>query len=107
MTLQEILIAARAKIADPAHWCQRSLAVDSRRIPIGVKHSDACAWGALGALGALEATSEYISYARALLYDAAYATHGMLSIVIVNDELGHAAVLQMYDYAIKLAGETP
>jgi hypothetical protein len=58
-------------------------------------------------LGALEAVSADAGIARNLLYVASYETHGMRAVTYVNDELGHAAVLQMYDYAIKLAGETP
>ena len=104
MTPQEILIAARAKIADEANWCQENSAVNSHRIPVHPTNSNACAWCALGAL---EATSPATANLRSLLYEAAYATHGLRSVVDVNDTLGHAAVLQVYDVAIKIAGETP
>ena len=104
LTPQDILIAARAKIADKTNWCQENSAVNSHRIPVHPTNSNACAWCALGAL---EAASPPHSYGSNLLYEAAYATHGLRSVVEVNDALGHAAVLQMYDAAIKLAGETP
>ena len=92
MTPSDVLRQARALIADPKRWCQRVGRMDERRC----------------ALTALEDVYRHNSAAvhdRATdyLYHAAKGVVGRESVIAVNDIHGHAAVLRMYDEAIRLA----
>ena len=49
-TPRELLIEARAIIAKPEAWTQRTGARDAAGEPIGVEHQDATSWCATGAL---------------------------------------------------------
>ena len=61
-----------------------------------------CAWGAL-ALNAKNVAWSIESAAEVYLNAAANELYGARTVAIVNDGLGHAAVLRMYDRAIELA----
>lgn len=105
------LVAARALIADPSQWTTHSLARDAQGLGRLATDEDAvcfCAAGALqrvcgGKLGNVEGTYLYFKLWNVL--DDAAAALGYGSTVHANDDVGHAAVLQCYDYAIEHCGE--
>jgi hypothetical protein len=113
--MKNILIAARAKIADPANWVKDVLAVDANgdykpsSHPLaddahweGLDGRDvqACQWCAMGAVQAV--TTEVTEDAAFAALDiAAIGLYDKTGIVAVNDELGHAEVLACFDKAIK------
>jgi hypothetical protein len=104
----EILRAARARIADPSHWCRLVYAeskfgnsLADERSPRAVK------WCAAGALYAerrgprSRGITGAVLAARDILQKAAEP----LCLTQFNDERSHAAVMAMYDRAIALAEE--
>jgi hypothetical protein len=116
MNAKDTLIKARALLADPARWTQHALAL--ARDAAGESHPPnhprsssmfwawegiegndpaACSWCAIGAL-------QHVTRASIkpfnLLTDAAETIYD-LCITDVNDKLGHDAVLEIYDHAIK------
>jgi hypothetical protein len=112
--MKNYLIAARAKIADPANWTQHVLARDANGDDkpsdhpfanyihwegIDGRDSQACQWCAVGAVQAV--TTEDIEATVILaLCKAARQLHKADNIANVNDELGHGAVLACFDRAI-------
>jgi hypothetical protein len=115
MTAKDILIEARRLIADPAHWCQRMYAqtADGRRT--GETDSDAVAFCSAGAVMRAYQNTNYLPFGRpysttpiAFLQTAGRELHPHVvgqpdMLLYVNDDLDHAAVLQMFDRAIMLA----
>jgi hypothetical protein len=114
MTTKDTLIKARALIADPARWTQHALARNAAgesHPPThpqgnnifweGLQGNDpqACAWCAIGAIQHVTPTSQKARRLLTIAADALYNTH----VANVNDELGHTAVLEIYDHAIKAA----
>lgn len=93
----DLLRRARARIADPAHWTTHIEATDA--VGLGCKPDDPCAvrWCALRAL-----VAEGVHYS---VQEAAWERLRDSSVTgspaSVNDDLGHAAVLAMYDQAIE------
>jgi len=117
----ELLICTRAKIADPAHWTQHTEARDFARSPVSPVSALAVCWCAAGALVAcapdndrsdpvfLDAYDRLRFTAQILIDETAGAIRGEMNIAAldtdelcaVNDVLGHAAALRMYDMAIE------
>jgi hypothetical protein len=91
----EALQAARATIEDPQHWCAGMFMAGRAR----------CALGAYNEVRTGIANKSVASndWGRWLLDEAAYVVNGLWSPVSVNDELGHAAVLEMFDIATSMA----
>ena len=132
MTTLEVLVAARALLADPDRWCQDEDAIDEFGEVIrpyddrceGV-NPEACAFCALGAVDAVR--GDYIGIsppelwpgecplhidpAKKALHEAMMALRGDESgTLTVNgyndaDETTHAEIMAMYDRAIDM--ETP
>jgi hypothetical protein len=121
LTTLEILTQARELLSDQTKWTQHALARDANGDdkPISHPYSDnphwdgicgydamACSWCALGALEKVSNeslnTASYIGPhpARLALHRAAEKLYS-LSTPEVNDTLGHAEVLNVYDLAIK------
>jgi hypothetical protein len=102
MKTSEILAMARALIANEKHWCQGSYAARASGGFTDALDPEATQWCALGACikvtGGMEGRW---NMARNALYAARRA--GELSVVRVNDKLGHAAVMHLYDKAIEMA----
>lgn len=105
---RDILIRARARIADPANFCQGTYVSEG-----GTKF---CAAGALKAEGISPYATHGIQFDPTFeLLALAAVEQGALPmshlfgavhpVVHVNDGLGHAAVLKMFDRAIELATE--
>ncbi|MEM7223746.1 MAG: hypothetical protein AAF495_12245 [Pseudomonadota bacterium] len=99
---EQILVQARNLISDKTRWCRCALAQDEAER--GVNPSDATArkWCAVGALEHCSPTVGLYKAAYDLLLKAAGSLyHRRLD--FVNDELGHEAVLEVYNRAIELA----
>lgn len=114
MTTLQILIDARAKIANAGAWCKGALARDANGNETSPTDDDAVQFCALGAPDNVTLTDwfklsdpERIELADALtgaqnaLSGAAHDKYGWRSVVSVNDDLGHGATLAMYDAAIE------
>jgi hypothetical protein len=109
------LLAARAKIADKDNWTQHVLARDvygsekPRNHPLaddphweGIdgRDTDACQWCAIGSIQAVTPV-EHEHYVHKALTTVAFRLHNGHTIDMVNDDIGHAAVLACFDQAIK------
>jgi hypothetical protein len=102
MKTSEILAMARALIANEKHWCQGAYAARASGGYTDPLDPEATQWCALGACVKITGGMEgRWNAARDALYAARGA--GELSVVRVNDKLGHAAVMHLYDKAIEMA----
>jgi len=113
--IRDNLIAARDLIADPQHWCRDYFALDDKGRMCDAIEDKARQWCATGAY--IWASEEYGDDGRDGVWDgdgflgaaARLAYHGSIGIADVNDHLGHAAVMRVYDLAIatveRLIGE--
>lgn len=99
MRVSEQLRAAKALIADPKNWTRGAFARSAFDNVIGPETEGACKWCAVGALYKV---GDVHGRAGNLLWDAA-AKIGRGHPALVNDELGHATVLRMFDLAIAKA----
>ena len=101
--ITETLERARARIADPAHWCQRAAARNKtgEKCELGSRH--AVAWCADGAL-ARETLRQGTLRERCL--DALEALTDQ-DIVRFNDAATHPQVLSVFSKAIKEQSECP
>jgi hypothetical protein len=99
----EILKAARALIEDPERWTQHEYAVKgdgSGTFSLDVDARQWCATGALQRVLAGQIASETEAF---IILESAAQDLDVDGIIGVNDELGHAAVMQMYNKAIEIA----
>lgn len=122
--LTQLLIRARQRIKDPAHWARGAYARDAHGAAVNVQDPTATCWCAVGTLekecgnntpswiemdkGAKKPKSNPLYHAaHHLLEQAAGPIMGQGkptgSITAVNDGSGHAKVLLMYNKAIVLA----
>ena len=107
MKPSELLIKAKAVIADPKHWTQGWYAHNAEGQDVEPAEPDAVCWCSLGALkkvaheenanGACFAATEYLAVVA--------AECGYSGISDFNDNLSHEAVMREWDEAIKLAKE--
>lgn len=98
----QILERARALIEDERHWCRGDLARDAMGSSVGPTDSAAERRCALGALVA--AACEYTNdprLAHELAITAMRPLVGATSLTHINDAEGHAAVLTLFDLAIR------
>jgi hypothetical protein len=94
-TTLDILRDARERIADPARWCQRCYRDEAGRC---------CAKGAVyydAGVVVMDVTPVEVVVAIDALDDAAFSLYRRYSVIDVNDQIGHAAVMACYDHAIK------
>lgn len=115
MSIRETLTKARALIADPAHWAEGALARKSNGTEIGWLDPEACCFCGEGAImKACEVKfhqgnpSNYAAYRAAmnfLQYGDVQEQAGLPSHMVptINDDLGHAAILKLFDKGIELA----
>lgn len=96
------LVRARARIASPDRWVQHHFAVDGSGFAVGSRSGAAVRWCALGAVAAEThgARAATVMRARAHLAIAARMA-GFGSVAELNDATDHAAVLAMFDEAIR------
>lgn len=107
MTVKEVLIAARAKIADPANWTQGSFAKDIDGCQVWPWDEDAtclCAMGAIAvSVGGYDQHSIDSVFATPY-FDALSEVMGAGDVVQFNDTHTHAEVLAKFDEAIAAQG---
>lgn len=105
-TTKELLIEARALIADPKHWTQGAYARDEQGRNVSEHSSRAVCYCSVGALLCAVRTdacygsgNNYVK-ARNYLNGAARAL-GSSGIMVLNDSSTHEVVLVAFDVAIK------
>ena len=102
MKVKDLLINARKLIENKENWIRGLLAADVNNIPVKPENYKACKFCALGALGRVCPTNfEIQSKAIDILSNVARKLYKTESITCVNDSLGHQAVLNLFDEAIK------
>lgn len=107
MSTADNLRRAKALIEDPKHWCQGASARDSEGNRVWEQSSEAVQWCAEGVLCHLDLARDFQSPEWDVLILASTEILGKITAVPyeVNDDIGHAAVMRMYDRAIELADE--
>ena len=100
MTPKEILIKAKARIADPKHWCKGLWAMDANHKGIRSTSPKACQWCSEGAINSLDARETYP--AREVL-ERACRDEGFVTIVQANDACTHEQIMKIWDEAIARA----
>jgi hypothetical protein len=102
MASADILRAARARIEDPKNWTTGFFAKDAGGRFVASRDECAVCWCALGAL---IAEADYVEerHSARFLFDASKSLFGEEDATVVNDDLGHEAVLKLYDAAIAAA----
>jgi len=106
MTTLEILRAARELISDPAKWTQGAYARSSKGEELYYGNNpEAVCWCAYGALEKVsgQKTFSEVPGNKQLEESCPNTNDNDLSVPAINDRLGHAAVLALYDRAIALA----
>jgi hypothetical protein len=99
----QIVEEARSLIADKQHWCRGQLAEDVRGqvvFPTSATAVRRCGLGAVIA-AAFRLTRDYDT-ANELANSALLPSAGVSTLVHVNDERGHAAVLALFDEVIAM-----
>jgi len=103
---KQVLINARALIADPAHWTRRTLACTAAGQPVAWYDHSATKWCATGAIyrGAYDLVGDPNEAARiGHLVVKSVSPRRWLPVTSINDVLGHAAVLAAFDKALEAA----
>ena len=102
---KQVLINARALIADPAHWTRGTLACTAHGLPVAWHDQSATKWCALGAIyrAAYDLVGDPKEAARignqvAKSISRSRWLGGRLP--IMNDTRGHTAVLAAFDKAL-------
>ena len=104
---KQVLIKARALIADPAHWTRNFLACNAAGHPIHWCDPSATRWCAMGAIyrGAYElvgSKEEATRIGKVVAKGIAPIWFGR-SLMTMNDMLGHTAVLARFDRTLAAA----
>ncbi len=106
--VEKLLRNARWRIADVVHWTTGYFARDNEGVPVASWRPEATCWCLLGAMNwAYDCGHAGISFVerdQALNLLASVCPEGMAD---VNDDLGHAAVLDRLDRAILKATKEP
>lgn len=112
-TAHEILVDARAVIAEPEHWTRRAYAINNRRQVVAPNDPEACQWCTYGAvyraLGNMphpvSAGGERLAEVLGRLNRAAMQAGANGGAITLNDNpnFGHDDVLRMFDVAIEAA----
>jgi hypothetical protein len=97
-----VIQRAREIISDEQHWCQGTYALSNGDFPISANNPSARRYCAMGALrvAAAEVCSDAMA-ANSLARDIAMTVSPAASLTFVNDYSGHAAVLSLFDEAIR------
>ena len=107
MKPSELLIKAKAVIADPKHWAQDQYAKDAKGYSTGPAEPNAVCWCSVGALDkvAYEENTYKTCLAATEYLAEVSAECGYSGIPDFNDNSSHEAVMKAWDKAIKLAKE--
>ena len=97
----QIVERARALIADREHWCQRHLAENVNGVSLSPTSASAMKRCGLGAVvaAAYQLTHDFDAADR-LGYEALSPRYSPTTVIYVNDTIGHAAVLALFDEVI-------
>lgn len=96
-----LLEAARRRITDPARWTSGVQARDAEGVCVDPRDAEAVSWCAVGAIRREAYDGEPDDWAlRGAAYGRLYVVAGR-AIEDVNDAQGHAAVLAIFDAAIR------
>ena len=97
----QIVERARALIADREHWCQRHLAEDVNGVSLSPTSASAMKRCGLGAViaSAYQLTHDFDA-AHQLGHEALRPRYGATTVIYLNDTIGHAAVLALFDEVI-------
>jgi hypothetical protein len=95
-----VLRAARKLIEDPEHWTTAALARDANGKEVPPDAGEAVRWCAYGACVVVSRSGLLMDLSQRALEKAASASGGG-GVEAVNDNDGHAAVLELYDTAIR------
>jgi len=98
-TAKDILVCARDLISDPARWTQGRFARKEDGNEVNPTDPAACKFCAYGAIRHCQGLSIATAKAEKALAQAASETYSR-SAVVVNDYLGHKAILKVFDDAI-------
>lgn len=112
MNALEILIAAKAKIENINNWCRIVYATDNKGQSIHYRQPSACKFCARGAIGSVSPLP-IISptdcklhpdehKAIRIINEVSFDNYGLISIIAVNEDIGHSAVMNCFDKAIKI-----
>lgn len=103
--LVDTLRAARELITEPQNWTQGYYAANGRGMHVEPEEDSATCFCALGAIRRVTQEPHervYFKQAWSLLQEVAKDARGT-HVADVNDNIGHLAVLSLYDEAIKRA----
>ena len=97
----QIVEKARAIIADEQNWCPRHLAEDVNGVSVSPTSAGAVKRCGLGAViaAAYQLTHDF-DVADQLGHEALRPRYGASTVIYVNDTIGHAAVLALFDEVI-------
>lgn len=98
-----VLREARELISDPKRWTTGFFAKDADGRDVWWDYSGAVCWCAIGALNKVAGAPEPHTAARKALRIGSERAFGETDPTLVNDGLGHVAVLRMFDAAIAFA----
>lgn len=100
MTTLQLLLKARALIADPAHWCQGSAAQTGDGFKCDFDAPYAARWCALGAIAKVcrEQRKDWSPLAQVLTQTIGA---GGTTLISMNDNRTHQDVLALFDGAIE------
>ena len=104
----DTLRAAKALIQDEARWVTGNYAVTDNGNAIGAYSPNACRFCAVGALANVSGMSPREveledKFLPGVFLNRAAKELGRWSPHVINDEWGHAKVMEMYDLAISMA----
>lgn len=99
MSPVEILKVAKARIADPAQWCQGAMSMDSAGELVDPWHPRACVWCAAGSIWSVIGENGTFPVALHL----AAIERGYPGAQLLNDMTSHADAVRMFDRAIAIA----
>ena len=102
MNVKELLIAARAKIENPEHWCMENIAEDAEGNDVHWCDYNAVRWCAVGAISCIGREATGAVEAEALYRIAA---HGGVTNLVWSKT--HAEVLEAFDAAIADCDNSP
>lgn len=104
MNTLDMLIAARALIADPLHWTIGELARDITGKGVDVSSPEACSFCSDGALRkvayALSVSQGWVSHSCYVIAKAALNTEAGLVLHVYNDNCTHTQAMEWWDRTI-------
>src|SRR5713226_9583605 len=95
-TLRQVLTEAWQKISDRNHWVQGMSARDKRGNQVSVTDTSAIAWCAIGALEVVVDDDNLFYGGLEMLCQASRNVTDCDDPALVNDTLGHEAIMQVY-----------